>query len=152
MKKFFVIFLLLIFAYICYAGAEGKSFLQSGIIIKINTDKKSYNQGEKVNITLIITNQGAKPVFFDFLSSKKYDFWVVDENNREIWRWSRDKFFLQVLTNMKLGAGKSHIFNEAWEQKNNKGNQLKPGIYKIYGEFSLKKLLPAGSVNIVIIK
>ncbi|MCL5773073.1 MAG: BsuPI-related putative proteinase inhibitor [Firmicutes bacterium] len=150
MRKILMILVLVIFTGFCWFSATGKSSTKSGLIFKVTADKKSYNKGEKVNITLKITNQGEKTAFFDFSTSKKYDFWVKDESGKEVWRWSNDRVFLQVLTNMKLDAGKSRTFKEIWNQEDNEGNQLKPGRYIIYGEISLEKPLYAGSFQIEI--
>ncbi|MEK6883683.1 MAG: BsuPI-related putative proteinase inhibitor, partial [Nanoarchaeota archaeon] len=55
---------------------------------------------------------------FHFPDSQFYDFTVTDEMGQEIWRWSWNKSFLQVVLGIGLQPGESMAFTEEWPQMN----------------------------------
>jgi hypothetical protein len=79
-----------------------------------------------------VTNTGEQPVTLLFPSAQVYDF-VVRQSSREIWRWSRERMFAAVLTEVRLLPGKPQSYNAFWEQGDTEGRQVPPGAYEVIG-------------------
>ena len=67
-----------------------------------------------VTFLLEVTNQTGKVVELNFPSAQTHDFAVVDARGREVWRWSREQMFTQVLRNQTLSRGASVTYSETW--------------------------------------
>ena len=77
-----------------------------------------------VTFLLEVTNKTAKLVELNFPSAQTHDFAVLDATEREVWRWSRERMFTQVLRNEPLARGASITFSEEWRD-------AKPGTYTL---------------------
>ncbi|MEA3477800.1 MAG: BsuPI-related putative proteinase inhibitor, partial [Bacteroidota bacterium] len=60
-----------------------------------------------ISMALRVFNHSYIPVTFDFTTSQRYDFAIYNSNGIEVWRWSDDKAFLQVLGQVTLEPGES---------------------------------------------
>ncbi|MGH7909209.1 MAG: BsuPI-related putative proteinase inhibitor [Thermodesulfobacteriota bacterium] len=109
------------------------SFEQTeGIKVELKLKKPSYKLKEPIIMTLTVTNKSKETFHYSFRSSQVYDF-VVKEDNKEIWRWSTDKVFAQVIIEFTLAPGKSESFEESWEQVDNEGKNVSAGKYQVIG-------------------
>lgn len=107
------------------AEAEGLT----GLKVELKLNKPSYQLKEPITMLLTVTNK-SKGTFKDrFRTSQVYDF-IVKREDKEIWRWSADKFFAQVITEFTLDPGKSKSFKEVWEQVDSEGKSVSPGKYQ----------------------
>lgn len=88
---------------------------------------------DTLKIRLKIENETNEAVSFKHSSSQKYDFIIRDDSGTEVYRWSNDKRFAAVITSISLDLGKSLIYEEAIELRDNDNNPLKPGNYTIEG-------------------
>jgi len=84
-------------------------------------------------MTLTLLNRGSQPVRLLFATSQRYDFVVKDDAGNEVWRWSADQLFAQVLAEETLAPGGTLTFGETWDQRDNSGAQVAPGPYVIEG-------------------
>ena len=109
------------------------------IHIQVMTDKETYSQTEKPQLSIKISNVGKLPVTLDFSSGQKYDF-VVLKNNDEYWRWSKNKRFIMILESLRLKPKESIIFQESLEI-----NEMSKGKYRIVGEITSKLKLEGSS-------
>lgn len=50
---------------------------------------------------------------------------------KEIYRWSHNKGFLTVIIDGEIKAGDKLSFAEAWDMKDNDGNKVVPGNYRV---------------------
>lgn len=98
----------------------------------LSTDKATYESGELVTIMLTVTNRGNSPLKLTFSSAQKYDF-VVTMRGEEIWRWSHDRMFAAVLTEITLAPSESVVYQEKWPQKDNQGEPVSPRRYQVVG-------------------
>lgn len=134
--KITIILLLLIYATACNQvvpppGLGNKSASQpEGLMLQLKTDKDEYAAGEPVSLGLTVTNLGDQVIRLSFPSSQIYDF-VVRRQGQEIWRWSSDKMFAMVLTELKLNPGESRTYHETWPQVDQKGEQVTAGSYEL---------------------
>lgn len=112
----------------------------SGLTLEFKTSAAQLKHGEKLTLTLTISNRSAAPIVLNYNSGQKYDFFLAAPanaglNNRvtpqaQLWNWAYDKAFIAVLLNETLDAGASRQFTAEWDGRNNKGELLE-------GEFAL---------------
>ncbi|MCS4540909.1 MAG: BsuPI-related putative proteinase inhibitor [Euryarchaeota archaeon] len=87
---------------------------EGGLKVTISADKPEYWSGQIVNMTVTILNNGPNPITIEFASSQRYDF-IILKNNNEIWRWSADKAFAQVIGSVTLQPGEKQSYFETWK-------------------------------------
>lgn len=104
-----------------------------GFGLSITTDKAVYYPQEPINITLTIFNHTEDTVTFTFTSSQRYDFSIKREG-KNIWRWSANKAFAQVMGKEKIEPRESLVYKETYRP----GKKLAPGIYLITGIITCK--------------
>lgn len=106
----------------------------NGLLYSIFTDRPVYGQGEDVVITLVKTNVSGSDIILHYPNEQRYDFVTRrGTEQREIWRWSRGRSFAQVAADVTLRTGKSQVFQVIWDQRNNRGEQVRPGTITIEG-------------------
>lgn len=102
-----------------------------GVGIILSTNKGTYSKGEPIIIKLKIFNCSDEEIVFHFRSSQRFDFSILKEKE-EIWRWSKDRFFAQVLGKVILEQDKIIIYEEKFEA------ELKAGSYQVMGKLTSK--------------
>jgi intracellular proteinase inhibitor BsuPI len=70
---------------------------RSDLILLLTADKTVYAEGEPVELTLQVVNRGPRPVTLQFRDSQRYDFLIRNAQGQEVWRWSADQMFAQML-------------------------------------------------------
>ncbi len=113
----------------------------------ITADKKEYAPGEKVTFNLILENRGNSDLTLRFSTSQVYDIQISGPGSY-FWRWSKDRFFAQVITEIQLRPGERKAFQESWET----GENFAPGEYSVTawllvpeGKFEAKTEIKLGS-------
>ncbi|MEN6372563.1 MAG: BsuPI-related putative proteinase inhibitor [Armatimonadota bacterium] len=99
----------------------------------VKTDKQSYSLGEPIKMTFVVENPTQRNIVLKFSSSQIYDIWA-EKDSKEVWRWSRGKFFTQALTSITLKPGERRTFQETWNQTSNDGQQVSPGAYSVFAQ------------------
>ena len=69
---------------------------------------------DAVRFVLHVTNSTNRPIALEFPSAQRYDFVVQSPDGREVWRWSADQMFGQVVGSESLPAGGSRDFTVTW--------------------------------------
>lgn len=64
-----------------------------------------------------------------FSSGKQYDVVILDENQKEVYRYSDDKMFTMALIYKTLGPGESISWQDTWDKTNKDGEVLKEGKF-----------------------
>lgn len=92
----------LLAALVAGAGPQGPE-----LILGLRADKPVYLLGERIPVTLKVTNPAPDSHRLTFRTSQRFDLALEDAGGREIWRWSRGRYFLQVIgeENLKSGSG-----------------------------------------------
>ena len=111
--------------------------------ISITTDKMNYSVGESIIMTLKIFNYTREDIVFHFNTSQRYDFIIEDEVGNEVWRWSEDMMFAQMLGEEILGPTNTEVIYTAEYR-----NELSPGYYKMIGVFIAQEKPMSGSIII----
>ena len=99
-------------------------------------------------MAITVTNGSKEPFQENLRTSQVYDF-LVRKNGKEIWRWSADKGFLQVITEFTLAVGQSRQYRETWSQRDNQERSVPAGRYEI---LSMLKTLPERSTPTVAVE
>jgi hypothetical protein len=87
-------------------------------------------------LQLVITVAVRDPMTLYYRTSERYDLAVINSQGQEVWRWSRDRAFAQVAEEVPLGANGMLSFIETWDQRDNDGQQVPLGNYRIVAESS----------------
>ena len=139
MKKLYILLIILAFILSCsylqqmeskdelFEKSTEKNSCVSAIIVNVETDKPFYFPGEKVGMKLEAINTGISPIRLTFLTSQRFDF-IVMFNGKELWRWSKDKVFLQVVGWETLLPGESLVYKVAEYKAEETGTMELVGI------------------------
>lgn len=95
--------------------------------ISLTTDRVSYRPGEPVGMTLRVANDSDREVTLRFSSGQRYDFAIRDDRDVEVWRWSEDRGFVQMLGEERLPGGDELVYREEFL------GRLEPGTYELVG-------------------
>ncbi len=79
------------------------------------------NVADGVRFTLNVRNNSRRMVELKFPNGKTHDFYVLDENGREVWRWSRGRMFTQMLQNKLIKSKDNAVFADRWSASNAHG-------------------------------
>jgi hypothetical protein len=69
----------------------------SDLSLLLRTNKMVYAEGEPLELTLEVVNRSPRPVTLQFRDSQRYDFLIRNAQGEEVWRWSADQMFAQIL-------------------------------------------------------
>lgn len=89
-------------------GAEGA--LEQGLVHSLNV----HVEPEAVRFTLQLTNASGSAAVVTFPTAQRYDFVVETPAGAEVWRWSADRVFAQVVESDTLAAGATELYEAAW--------------------------------------
>jgi hypothetical protein len=70
--------------------------------------------GDKVEVTLRVTNHTEHRVELQFPNGQTHEVVVLDADGRPVWRWSQGRLFTQAVQNRMLDAGETVRFVERW--------------------------------------
>lgn len=108
--------------------AESKEPAVSVEFLLIPEQKQIAADREEFEVEIILKNNSNLTQEYTFNTSQKYDLSLTDEDGNEVYRWSRDKSFLQAIQHLRLGVRET----ESW-QTAIKIEDLSPGKYKLEG-------------------
>ncbi|MDG6219472.1 MAG: BsuPI-related putative proteinase inhibitor [Candidatus Thermoplasmatota archaeon] len=109
------------------------------IDVTMSTDKHSYQWiVEPVTVTVTVKNNGSSSVNLTFPTSQLYDIIIKNKRDSEIYQWSDNKYFIQVITEIPLQPGEAMNWDIAWYQQGRifkflPYRMLIPGTYSIQG-------------------
>ncbi len=102
--------------------------------IDLTTFGAFFDEGEPIQP--VVTVAVRDPMTLYYRTSQRYDLAVIDSEDQEVWRWSRDRAFAQVTAEVPLEENGTLSFAETWDQGDNDGQQVPPGNYRILAESS----------------
>jgi len=137
--------LMVVFATACGEGESGPTSSPTGaanptptvlpfpfegpVGIDLTTYGVFHKQGERVLLTITIA--ASEPITLYYRTTQRYDIVISDAEGKEVWRWSKDKAFGEVLEQVSLQASETLSFDEAWEQQDNDGRPVPTGNYTV---------------------
>lgn len=112
--------------------------------ISVTSDMSAYASGEPITVTLEVTNRTGAPLTFEFSSGQRYDFAIHDEAGETVWRWSRDKAFMQMMGQETIAPGNGLTYVEVFQ------GELLPGSYTVVGQVVATNRPLSASTSIVV--
>jgi hypothetical protein len=85
--------------------------------------------GEPISFTITIA--AAEPITLHYRTTQRYDIVVTNTEGTEVWRWSKDKAFGEVVEEVSLETNQSITFSESWDQRDNNGQQVPAATYTV---------------------
>ena len=93
--------------------------------------------GETVQIKLTLQNVSDGPVNLVLGGRPPFDFVVSTADGKQVWHWKCAKITPLALDNKTLEPGEELEFVGEWEQVDNRGEPVPPGVYLVRGVLSL---------------
>jgi Leu/Phe-tRNA-protein transferase len=78
----------------------------------------------EVRLALRVTNTSGGVLELTFPTAQRYDFMVETEDGRELWRWSADRAFAQVVTQARLEPGETWAMEATWVPDTGRGTYV----------------------------
>jgi len=97
--------------------------------IDLTTFGVFHQQGERVPLNITIA--ASEPITLYYRTTQRYDIVVTDPEGKEVWRWSKDKAFGEVVEQVSLKANEALAFSEAWDERDNDGQPVPPANYNV---------------------
>ena len=110
--------------------ATGPPFPFEGPVgIDLTTYGAFYAKGKPVPLTITIA--ASEPITLYYRTTQRYEIVISDAEGKEVWRWSKDKAFGEVLEQVSLQADETLGFDESWDQRDNDGQPVPAGNYTV---------------------
>lgn len=97
--------------------------------------KPNYYAGEEVTVALSVTNTGGAPASVTFRSGQRFDLIIRRPRGDEVWRWSHDKAFIQIVQTIMVQPQETLAFSASWDQGDFQGRRVDPGSYEAIAIF-----------------
>lgn len=102
------------------------------------------HENGKIKLDFSLQNVSGKDLQISYGSGQKYDIWVYNEQNEEVYKWSINKAFTQALIVRGFKDAEKLAFNEEWNLNDNQNHPVPPGKYTI----AVKVMIGLDSVSI----
>ncbi len=86
---------------------------------------------EAVEFAMFLRNEGEIPLNFEFPSSHIYDITVTDQSGREVYDYSKGRYFLQAFQSIRLQPQQTIINGEKWNCQF-QGKRVPAGEYNVH--------------------
>ena len=105
------------------------------LLYVLSSNRMLYQRNQPVQLQLIKTNISSRPITLTYNTAQRFDFFVRrGVSGPVVWQWSADRSFAQVVQRVTLAPGASQVFNVTWDQRNNQGNRVQPGLFTVQAE------------------
>lgn len=112
----------------------------------IKAEQDSYSLGQSVKFSYVLKNRSSRPITYNFSSSKQYDMWVMI-GDKEIYRYSKGRMYTMAFTSLTINPNQTRTFNIVWNQKDNDGHDIGPGVYNVYAQLTPTKDQPPATTG-----
>ncbi|MFP7295761.1 BsuPI-related putative proteinase inhibitor [Neobacillus niacini] len=85
---------------------------------------------EKMEFEIVVNNVSSNPLSFEFPTSQYMEISVTDSSGREVYRYSKGRFFLQALQTIKIDPHQTFRKVERWNYQVN-GQRIPEGQYTV---------------------
>ena len=97
------------------------------LTVRVAPTRTTYAAGEPITLTLAVKNPTDLAVTLRFATGQRYDFVIESAAGVEVWRWSADRAFTQVLGEQTVPPGWELDYNETFT------GRLAAGTYRVRG-------------------
>lgn len=103
----------------------------------------------EIKMVLVVFNYSKLPVTFDFTTSQRFDFSIYDGKGKgkEVWRWSADKKFMEVLGKVTLKPGEYVSYTAKHKFASSAGKPMPAGLYTLKGWMTASARKMVGKVS-----
>jgi hypothetical protein len=98
----------------CGGRTDGEAVTERGVPADLVASLDVRVLGDTVDMGLHVANAAADPVELEFATAQRYDFAVLTLEGEEVWRWSSDQMFAQVLGSERVGNGNTLEYRATW--------------------------------------
>jgi hypothetical protein len=110
--------------------ATGPPFTFEGPVgIDLTTYGVFHDVGEEIRFTIFVA--ASEPITLYYRTTQRYEIVITNSEGGEVWRWSKDKAFGEVLEEVSLEGNEVLTFNESWDQMDNDGQPVPAGDYRV---------------------
>ncbi len=95
------------------------------------TNKRVYENGENVRISLVKTNITSDEINLRYNTSQVIEVTITDSSGNVVWVLSQNRQFAQFSRLITIFPGGTQLLTENWNQLNNAGRPAPPGTYRI---------------------
>lgn len=113
------------------AGTPISTRVGRGIRHILFTDKRVYNRGENIKITLVKTNVTDEEITLRYRTSQIVEIVVTNPAGGVVWRYSAGQNFTQLSRLITIFPGGTQVIERTWNQLDNAGRRVPPGTYTI---------------------
>jgi hypothetical protein len=113
--------------------------------LTLSRDRILYKPDEPIRLTLRLFNRTSQEITLHFKDAQRFDFILLGSDSKEVFRWSKDRVFAQVLGTETLGPRRPELVFSA----EIRGPQ-EPGRYTVQGLVVASDLPLAGSLTLEI--
>lgn len=85
---------------------------------------------EKVEFEIHLSNEGNFPLHFQFPTSQYYELTVTDQSGKEVYVYSKGRYFLQAFQTITIEPQQAFTITEKWNYQF-KGNRVPSGEYTV---------------------
>lgn len=115
-------------------GPVSKSFHSDmGVTVSLDLPNTLYFTSQSVPIRITIHNDSRQSVPLIYPTIQRYDFYITDSDQNEIWRWSNNQSFPCIFLVYHLGPNEMLSYTTTWEQVDDDGQSVMPGLYYVSG-------------------
>ncbi|MGE8205196.1 BsuPI-related putative proteinase inhibitor [Heyndrickxia sp. NPDC080065] len=132
MKKYILFFVMFPIMFMASIPAEAERDGLSMISWNIHLTPKP----NQLDIELIVKNLSDSDVTLEFPTSQYYDFSIFDTKNKEVYRFSKGRYFLQAFQYITIKKGDKKVWKSSWDYTS-EGQKLNEGAFVVKA-----KLLP----------
>ncbi|MGI6588716.1 MAG: peptidoglycan-binding protein [Peptococcia bacterium] len=113
------------------AGTPIATRVGRGIRHILFTDKRVYNRGENIKITLVKTNVTDEEITLRYRTSQIVEITATNAAGAVVWRYSTGRTFAQFTRLITIFPGGTQVIERTWNQVDNRGRQVPSGTYTI---------------------
>lgn len=97
----------------------------------VRTDLQVEQKGEDFILQYTLENVSGDDLLVTFPSGQEFDFFVYNQNNELVYRWSDGKMFIMAIHETVLPAEEQIQIQEVWDGRDKNGKVVPPGEYRI---------------------
>jgi hypothetical protein len=129
MKRFVAIAALIAFG-ACAGGQELSGDVRTvrSVAVTFKVQPAQVKIGQAVRVGFRLVNSDAKVERLTFPSGQRYDFWAT-RGSRVVWRWSKDRVFVQEITHDTIDSQGTVSYAESWTPRS-------AGTYTMHGRLT----------------
>ncbi len=113
------------------------------LLAYLSVDKNKCKPGEKIKAFIELNNISDKDVTLKYASGKLFDLYLF-KDGKEVWCWSKGKYFTMALIKKELPAGEKLKY----EVEVPISPEMKEGKYILTGEITTEEPLPLNKIEI----